>query len=107
LDELLDDVEQGINMKSFMEWNIDDKRLNQRYTGFEAYLIEKGELKGLVKGPVLEITTPGFSGSVYARGKEMGFFAGTCGKGEPMQGCPVWMGGPDVRLRKVTIGVRQ
>lgn len=107
LDELLDDVEQGIYMKSFMEWNIDDKRLNQRYTGFEAYLIEKGELKGLVKGPVLEITTPGLWGSVDARGKEMGFFAGTCGKGEPMQGCPVWMGGPDVRLRKVTIGVRQ
>ncbi len=107
LDELLDDVEQGIYLKSFMEWNIDDKRLNQRYTGFEAYLIEKGELKGLVKGPVLEITTPGLWGSVDARGKEMEFFAGNCGKGEPMQGCPVWMGGPDVRLRKVTIGVRQ
>ena len=90
-----------------MEWNIDDKRLNQRYTGFEAYLIEKGELKGLVKNPVLEITTQALWSSVDARGREMEFFAGTCGKGDPMQGCPVWMGGPDVRLRNVTIGVRE
>ena len=107
LDELFENVAHGIYLKSFMEWNIDDKRLNQRYTGFEAYLIEKGELKGLVKNPVLEITTQALWSSVDARGREMEFFAGTCGKGDPMQGCPVWMGGPDVRLRNVTIGVRE
>ncbi len=104
-DELLEDVKLGIYMKSFMEWNIDDERWSQRYVGLEAYLIEKGELKEPVKYPVLEITTKSFYSNVDAADKDLKFYAGTCGKGEPMQGVPVWMGGPNVRLRNIRIGV--
>ncbi len=102
--EILEDVPHGVYIKTFMEWNIDDKRYNERYVGHEAYLIENGELKGFVRNPVLEVTTPKLYGSVDAVGKEMQFDAGTCGKGDPMQGAPVYEGGPAVRLRKVRLG---
>ena len=100
-EELVEDVKMGIYMKSFTEWNIDDIRYNQKYVGREAYLIENGEIKEPVKRPVLEITTPGFYSRVDAIGKDLEFYAGTCGKGDPMQGVDVWMGGPHIRLRNV------
>ena len=101
LDELIEDIKFGIYMKSFTEWNIDDKRYNQRYIGRESYIIENGEIKDPVKRPVLEITTPGFYKAVDAAGKDLEFTAGTCGKSDPMQGLDVWMGGPTIRLRNV------
>ncbi len=105
-EELLKEVELGVYFASFTEWNIDDKRLNQRYVGLEAYLVERGELKGLVKAPVLEITTPKLWGSVKARSRRMEFEAATCGKGDPMQGIPVWTGGPDTLLSGIKLGSR-
>jgi len=104
-EELLEDIKYGVYIKSYMEWNIDDERWSQRYVGLEAYLIENGELKGFVKNPVLEITTKSFYSSIDAVGRELRFYAGTCGKGEPSQGVPVWFGGPDVRLRNIKLGV--
>jgi TldD protein len=103
-EELLEDVRHGVFMKTFMEWNIDDKRYNERYVGHEAYLVENGELKNFVRNPTLEITTPGLYGSVDAAGKDMMFDAGTCGKGDPSQGAPVYEGGPSIRLREIRLG---
>ncbi len=102
-EELLHEVKDGIYLKSFTEWNIDDKRLNQRYTGLEAYRIRKGETTKLVRAPVLEITTPALWGSVRGRTKRLEFEAANCGKGDPMQGIPVWTGGPDTLLEGVRI----
>ena len=102
-EELLEDVHHGVYMKTFMEWNIDDKRFNERYVGHESYLIENGELKGYVRNPALEVTTPTLYGSVDAVGKRMEFGAGTCGKGDPSQGAPVYEGGPSIRLRKIRL----
>jgi len=104
-EELLEDVKYGVYIKSYMEWNIDDERWSQRYGGLEAYLIENGELKHLVRNPVLELTTKKFYSSIDAVGKDLRFYAGICGKGEPAQGVPVWFGGPDVRLRNVVLRV--
>ena len=106
LDELVKQVKLGIYFKTFTEWNIDDKRLNQRYVALEAYLIEHGEMKGLVKAPVLEITTPRLWGSVKARSRTLEFEAATCGKGDPQQGAPVWTGGPDTLLGGIRLGSR-
>ena len=103
-EELIEDVSKGVFIKTFMEWNIDDRRYNQRYVGLEAYLIENGQITSAVRNPVLEITTPGFYGSVDAVGKTVEYEAATCGKGEPEQGAPVWHGGPPIRLRKVRLG---
>lgn len=104
-EELIEDIELGVFVKSYMEWNIDDIRWNQRYVGLEAYMIRNGELAEPVRNPVLEITTQGFYSNIAGVDKELRFYPGTCGKGEPSQGVPVWFGGPDVRLSKVRLGV--
>ena len=100
-EELFEDIKFGIYMKSFNEWNIDDKRYNQKYIGRESYLIENGEIKTMVKRPVLEVTTPAFWSSVDACGKNLMFRAGNCGKGDPIQEMEVLYGGPPTRLRNI------
>ena len=102
-EELIEDVAHGIYMKSFTEWNIDDKRFNQRYVGREAYLIEGGELKGPIARPVIETTTEKFWSAVDAVSKRVEFEAATCGKGDPAQGASVYTGGPCLRLRGVFV----
>jgi TldD protein len=104
LEELVEGVKHGVYMKSFMEWNIDDRRYNQRYVGLESYLIENCEISSPIRNPVLEITTPSLYGSVDAVGKELEFSAATCGKGDPMQGAPVWTGGPPIRVKQIRLG---
>lgn len=103
-EELLEDIKFGIYIKNFTEWNIDDRRFNQRYVGLESYIIENGELKEMVRNPVIEMTTIGLFSSVDAVGSDLDFWAATCGKGDPMQGVPVWTGGPSIRLRNVNLG---
>jgi len=103
-EELLEDVEHGVFMKTFGEWNIDDRRYNMRFTGRECYLIDKGKLGGLVWRPILEITTPSFFGSIDALDKNLKFEGAICGKSDPAQGAPVWHGGPNVRVRDVKLG---
>jgi len=102
-EELIEDVKHGIYIEKYMEWNIDDYRWGARYVGLEAYLIENGRLGDPVKDPVLEITSPAFYSSVEAAGKDLKLYPGFCGKGEPIQGVPVTMGGPHIRLREVII----
>ena len=102
-EEIIKETKKGIYMKSYMQWNIDDKRFHQRYTGSEAYLIEKGELTKPVFAPVMEITTPTLWSSIDMIGKKVEMYAGSCGKGEPMQGIPVYFGGPVMRLKNIKI----
>jgi len=102
-EELIEDVKYGVYMKSFTEWNIDDKRFNQRYVGREAYLIENGELKHPIARPVIETTTQKFWTAVDAVSKNVQFDAATCGKGDPSQGVPVYTGGPCIRLKGVYV----
>jgi TldD protein len=102
-EELIEDIKHGVYMKSFTEWNIDDKRFNQRYVGREAYLIEKGELTYPLSRPIIETTTEKFWTAVDAVSKEVKFDAATCGKGDPSQGVPVYTGGPCIRLRGVFV----
>ncbi len=104
-EELIEDIKLGVYIKNYMEWNIDDRRWGQRYTGLEAYLIEDGELKGYVANPVVEFTTKEVYTKIDAADRNLEFYAGMCGKGEPMQGIPVWMGGPNVRVRGLRVGV--
>ena len=102
-EELIEGVKKGVFIKSFMEWNIDDKRFNQKYVGSEAYLIINGEVKEPIINPVLEITTPQLYKSIDVTANNLELFAGTCGKGEPMQGIPVTMGGPSFRMRRIRL----
>ena len=102
-EELIEDVKTGVFMKSFTEWNIDDKRFNQRYVGREAYSIENGELKYPVARPIIETTTLKFWSAVDSVSKKVEFDAATCGKGDPSQGVPVYTGGPCIRLKEVYV----
>jgi len=102
-EELLEGIKEGLYIKNYMEWNIDDYRWGQRYIGLEAYIIRNGELAEPVRNPVLEFTTEKFYKSIEAKGKELRFYAAFCGKGEPMQAIPAWMGGPDVRLKNLVV----
>ncbi|MEA2071876.1 MAG: TldD/PmbA family protein [Asgard group archaeon] len=105
IEELIEDVKKGIYMKSFTEWNIDDRRFQSKYVGLEVYLIENGELTDkMIRRPVLELTTFGIFGCVDAVAKDFEATYGTCGKGDPMQGVPVWMGGAHVRMRDIRLG---
>ncbi len=102
-DELIDDIKLGVYIKSYLEWNIDDKRWNQRYVGVESYLICDGEIAGMVYQPAIELTTQGLYSSIDAIGRDLAFYAGYCGKGDPLQAIPVWFGGPSIRLREVKL----
>jgi TldD protein len=101
VEEMIEDVKLGVYMKSFMEWNIDDKRYNAKYAGREAYLIEGGEIKGPVRNTIVELTTPTFWSAVDAVGKDLDFEAGFCGKSDPGQALDASLGGPTIRLRNV------
>jgi len=105
-DELVEDVKDGIYLKSYMEWNIDDLRIGQRYVGLEAFEIKNGEIGDPLLFPVIEGTTFEFLSSIDAVDNTLKFYYGTCGKGDPDQGIPVWMGGPNMRLRNVSVKVR-
>lgn len=102
-DELIGSVKDGIIMHSFTEWNIDDKRYNQKYVSREAYFVKDGELAGPARKVVLEVTTPGFWGAIDAVSKNVRFEAAECGKGDPAQGMAVFTGGPLLRLRSVML----
>jgi len=106
-EELFEDLKSGVYIKTFMEWNIDDKRYHQRYVGLEAYQILNGEVGKPLRNPALEVTTPTLYSSVDAVSKMVNFQAATCGKGDPQQGAPVWTGGPEIRLRKLKLGGSQ
>ncbi len=97
-DELLAEAGNGIYIKSFTEWNIDDTRSFSRYQGNEAYLVKDGSICLPVKNFVLEKNTLEFWHAVRLVGKERELYVGSCGKGEPEQGVPVTMGGASALL---------
>ena len=107
IEELAEDIKDGIYMKSFTEWNIDDRRFQSKYVGLEVYRIQNGEITSeMVRRPVLELTTKGILMNIDGATKK--YFApyGTCGKSDPMQGVPVSMGGSEVRMRGINVGGR-
>jgi TldD protein len=106
LEELIEDVKRGIYMLSFTEWNIDDRRYQSKYVGFECYLIENGEITDtMVRRPVMELTSIGLFSSIDGVSRDLNFdFPGICGKSDPAQGVPVYAGGGCLRMREVRLG---
>ena len=51
--ELIEGMKEGIYMKNFMEWNIDDRRVNQKYVGAQAYYVKNGEIMYPVIAPTI------------------------------------------------------
>jgi TldD protein len=105
-EELVEDIKLGVYMRTFQEWNIDDRRYQSKYTGSEAYLIRNGEItETMVRRPVMETTSVGLLTAIDAVSKVMSLeFPATCGKGDPMQGVPVYAGGGQIRFRNIRLG---
>ncbi|UYP46919.1 hypothetical protein NEF87_003204 [Candidatus Lokiarchaeum ossiferum] len=105
LEEMVEDVKEGMYMKSFTEWNIDDRRFQSKYVGMECFYIKDGVITDkMIRRPTLELTTFGILGSVDAVSNDFENPHGTCGKCDPMQGVPVWMGGAQLRMRNIQLG---
>lgn len=107
LEELVSDIKEGIYMKSFTEWNIDDVRYQSKYVGQQCYYIKNGEIQFNVriKRPVLELTSVGLFSAVDGCSKDIVFkTTGNCGKGDPEQVAPVYFCGPEVRMRNIRLG---
>ncbi len=105
-DEIVDDVKLGVYMRSFQEWNIDDRRFQSKYTGSEAYLIKNGEVTNImVRRPIMETTSVGLLSAVDAVTNNLKLdFPATCAKGDPAQGIPVYAGGGEIRFRDIILG---
>ncbi len=104
-EELIEDIDKGVLMNSFTEWNIDDRRYHSKYVGLEAYMIEDGQVTDtMVKRPTLEITTPKLLKSVDAVSEDYERNMNFCGKSDPMQPVPVSTGGPYLRLKNMRVG---
>lgn len=98
IEEMIEAAGDGVYIKSFMEWNIDDTRSFARYQGNEAYLIKNGRIDKPVKNFKIEAETLEFWHAVRMVGKDFGLSCASCGKGEPSQGVPVTTGGPTILL---------
>ncbi len=108
LDELIQETKKGLLIEEYSSWSIDDKRLNFQFAGEIGWLIEDGELKGMVKNPTYTGITPQFWNSLDAlTDKSTLFLLGVpnCGKGEPMQAMYVGHQVPYARFKNVRIGV--
>ncbi len=104
-EELVEDVDEGVLIESFTEWNIDDRRYHSKYVGLEAYLIENGEVtEKMVKRPSLEMTTPSLLQSIDGVSDDYEYRMNFCGKSDPMQPVSVSTGGPYLRMRDVRVG---
>ncbi len=106
LEELIEGVKHGIYMLSFTEWNIDDRRYQSKYVGFECFEIKNGEVTDtMVRRPVMELTSIGLFSSIDGVSKDLIFdFPGICGKSDPSQGVPVYAGGGYIRMRDIRLG---
>ncbi len=102
-EEIIRETRRGLFIVSYTEWNIDDRRWFGRYGGFEAYYIENGDLKYMVRDPFIEVDTKTLWSNVDAVANDLRFFPGTCGKGNPGQGVPVFLGGPTFRVSNVRV----
>lgn len=108
LEELIQETKKGLMIEEYSSWSIDDKRLNFQFAGEIGWLIEKGEIVGIVKNPTYTGITPQFWNSLDAITNESTLFllgVPNCGKGEPPQTMLVGHQVPYARFRKVRIGV--
>ncbi|WP_019140265.1 TldD/PmbA family protein [Noviherbaspirillum massiliense] len=88
LEEMIKSVRRGVMMDTNVSWSIDDSRNKFQFGCEVGYLIEDGEVKGMVKNPNYRGISATFWRSLKAVGDHSTFrVMGTpfCGKGEPSQ----------------------
>jgi TldD protein len=108
LEEIIEDTDDGLYMKTNRSWSIDDRRLNFQFATEVAWEIKGGKLGRMLKNPTYTGITYEFWRSCDAVGDERSYrMLGTpnCGKGEPGQVGHVGHAVPGARFRDVQVGV--
>ncbi len=108
LDEIVQDTDDGLYLRSNRSWSIDDRRLNFQFATEVAYEIKGGKKGRMFKNPTYTGITYEFWRSCDAVGDERSYvMLGTpnCGKGEPGQTGHVGHAVPGARFRNVQVGV--
>jgi TldD protein len=108
LEQIVEDTDDGLYLKTNRSWSIDDRRLNFQFATEVAYEIKGGKLGQLYKNPTYTGITYEFWRSCDAVGDESSYrMLGTpnCGKGEPGQVGHVGHAVSGARFRDVQVGV--
>ena len=108
LDDLLDDVDDGVYLATNKSWSIDDKRLNFQFGTQIAWEIKRGKLGRMLRDATYMGITPQFWASLDGvAGPQEWAVAGftNCGKGQPGQHAHVSHGASPSRFRDVQVGV--
>jgi predicted Zn-dependent protease len=106
LQQMIQDTEKGILMKSNVSWSIDDYRHKFQFGCEFGQLIENGKLTSVVKNPNYRGTTVAFWNSLSHVGSSEEFeIYGSpfCGKGEPSQVIRVGHGSPPCLFQNVSV----
>ncbi|MGA8543250.1 MAG: TldD/PmbA family protein [Thermoplasmata archaeon] len=106
MEELLEDIEDGVYMETNRSWSIDDKRLNFQFGTEVGRRIRHGELGELVRNPIYAGMTPEFWKSMDAVGNASTWQlwgVPNCGKGQPGQVARVSHGAPVARFQRVAV----
>lgn len=106
LKELIGRVEKGVLMDTNRSWSIDDSRNKFQFGCEYARLIEKGELRGVVRNPNYRGISASFWRSLAGVGDRDSFEVlgvANCGKGEPNQAIYVGHASPACLFRDVDV----
>lgn len=110
LEEMMEDMGDGLYFESTKSWSIDDLRLNFQFATEIGWQVKDGSLGPIVKNPTYQGVTPEFWGRCDAIGSRdhwrmWGVL--NCAKGEPMQLMHVGHGAAPTRFSSVRVGVMQ
>jgi TldD protein len=106
--DLLREVDEGLLLESPASYSLDEKRENFHFSAQVARVIERGEVKGYVRGVAFQSLTPAFWGRCDAVADDWelhGFLS--CAKGEPLQLMRVGHGAAHARFRDLPLEVAE
>jgi TldD protein len=107
LEEMLEDVREGIYLKGDKIPSIDSRRYNFQISAKEAFAVSDGEIAEPLRSPTLTGIAPEFLSTIDAVGDDLIIYPiPNCGKGEPMQTMRVGNGGPHIRGYGMVTGPR-
>jgi TldD protein len=105
-EDLVREVDDGLLLCSPASYSLDEKRQNFHFSAQVARVIERGEVKGHVRGVAFQSLTPAFWGRCDAVAHDWelhGFLS--CAKGEPLQLMRVGHGAAHARFRDLPLEV--
>jgi TldD protein len=108
-EEMVAETEHGILLQDTKSWSIDDLRLNFQFSTEVGWLIEHGEITGMVRNPSYQGITPEFwnrCDAVANRDTWRLWGVLNCGKGDPMQVMHVGHGASRARFQQVRVGIK-